>query len=354
MLRARRNNRFRVPRGVAIEMISELPNPSDNDPSNWSPTSKYTAIAQNIVMDGLSEVAENCVEIGRRHKICCSCGPGVDCSKNPDCECRNIAQQVATHFDPTKSKEKKATFYNTMIFVCGGECSCNTSCSMRVLDVADEDHLEKFEARRRSKAKGFNCFAKKDIPAGSFIATFNGELAGADAVNRQTGAKKYALLLIHHAEDELTDFYYETTFADDQYRTSLLKTCKSDMWINPLTYGNCTRFLSHSCKPNTSFWRAFQGGISPADMRIYFVAERNIKAGEEITFDYGQLYKLKNCLCEACIKNKQEEKEAKEKLKEQRANARPQKKRSAELEFEDEDSRQPKKLREVLANITDV
>ncbi|EFO82788.1 CRE-SET-19 protein [Caenorhabditis remanei] len=350
--RARRNNCFRLQRGVAIDMISELPNPIDNDPSNRPPTARYTAISQNIVMDGLSKVAKTCVQVGERHRICCSCGPGVDCATNPDCECRMVSEQVAKYFN---SEGEEKTFYNTMLFVCGAECRCNHTCSMRLLDEADEHHLEKFEARRRDEAKGFGVFAKKDIPAGSIIATFNGELAGRAAVKRQKNAADYALLLIHHQEVELREFYRNTTFADKQYKSSLLATCRSQMFINPLTYGNCARFLSHSCKPNATFWRAIQGGISPADMRIYFVAKEAIKAGEEISFDYGEDYektKLKHCLCEPCINNRQEKKEAENKLEEQRENARLQRKRSAELEVEDENSSQAKKTRGVLANIT--
>lgn len=59
--------------------------------------------------------------------------------------------------------------------------------------------------------------------------------------------------------------------------------------------GNFTRFINHSCRPNSQFQRFYWRGIE----RI-LVVSRGVPASSEITVDYSDSYwgKLrKNCLC---------------------------------------------------------
>lgn len=59
--------------------------------------------------------------------------------------------------------------------------------------------------------------------------------------------------------------------------------------------GNFTRFINHSCRPNSQFQRFYWRGIE----RV-LVVSRGVPAGNEITVDYSDFYwrKLKkNCLC---------------------------------------------------------
>ena len=62
---------------------------------------------------------------------------------------------------------------------------------------------------------------------------------------------------------------------------------------------NLARYINHSCKPNAE---AFISGH-----RIWVWSKRRIKAGEEITIDYGQEYfadhiKPVGCKCDVCRK----------------------------------------------------
>ncbi|RME90136.1 MAG: SET domain-containing protein-lysine N-methyltransferase, partial [Candidatus Hydrogenedentota bacterium] len=43
---------------------------------------------------------------------------------------------------------------------------------------------------------------------------------------------------------------------------------------------NLAKYINHSCSPNAE-------AIMTSDYRIYIVAKKKIKKGEEITFDYG-------------------------------------------------------------------
>jgi len=62
---------------------------------------------------------------------------------------------------------------------------------------------------------------------------------------------------------------------------------------------NTARYLNHSCRPNA---KAFVTG-----KRIWIWSKKAIKAGEEITLDYGKEYlekhiNPKGCKCKKCIK----------------------------------------------------
>jgi len=53
--------------------------------------------------------------------------------------------------------------------------------------------------------------------------------------------------------------------------------------IDTFLYSNLSRFVNHSCKPNTAFM--LEG--EPDNMHLNLIAVRNIKKNEEITFDYA-------------------------------------------------------------------
>lgn len=60
---------------------------------------------------------------------------------------------------------------------------------------------------------------------------------------------------------------------------------------------NKARFINHSCRPNCE--------IDIRNKRIYVFAKRNIKAGEELNYDYDTEYfdmhiKPIGCLCQKC------------------------------------------------------
>ena len=61
---------------------------------------------------------------------------------------------------------------------------------------------------------------------------------------------------------------------------------------------NVARYINHSCRPNceVEIWRG----------RIYVMAKRAIKSGEELFYDYGTEYfdahiRPKGCVCSKCL-----------------------------------------------------
>ena len=60
---------------------------------------------------------------------------------------------------------------------------------------------------------------------------------------------------------------------------------------------NLARYINHSCEPNA---KAYRTGV-----RVWIWSIRDIQAGEEITYDYGEDYfndfiKPKGCKCRKC------------------------------------------------------
>ena len=70
--------------------------------------------------------------------------------------------------------------------------------------------------------------------------------------------------------------------------------------------GNSARWMNHSCEPNCQALIHETDGDDPADDKVFIEAIRNIKPGEELTYNYGitlaerhtpRLKKIWECRC---------------------------------------------------------
>ncbi len=128
--------------------------------------------------------------------------------------------------------------------------------------------------RRRSKLHGWGVFALEPITKNTRIVDYQGEL-------------------IDHKES----YKRETKY--------LKKGCiwcftVNRAWVRDANVGgNIARFLNHACKPNC------YSQIESKTRTIWIRAGRNIKAGEELTYDYytdGD--RIINCNCRPGCKRK--------------------------------------------------
>jgi SET domain-containing protein len=107
---------------------------------------------------------------------------------------------------------------------------------------------------RQSSIHGLGAFARKDIPKGTQIIEYTGEkISNAEADRRYDD---------EHMRDHHTFLFILNT-----------KQC-----VDAAYNGNEARFINHSCDPNAETF-VVRG-------RIWIEALRDIKAGEEITYDY--------------------------------------------------------------------
>ncbi|XP_058473785.1 histone-lysine N-methyltransferase EHMT1 isoform X1 [Solea solea] len=158
-----------------------------------------------------------------------------------------------------------------LIFECNHACSCWRTCKNRVVQNGLRTRLQLF----RTSKKGWGVRALQDIPQGSFVCEYVGEIISeAEAEMRENDAYLFSL------DDKPQDLY-----------------C-----IDARFYGNVSRFLNHMCEPNLFACRVFTTHQDLRFPHIAFFASENIKAGEELGFHYGDHFwevksKLFNCEC---------------------------------------------------------
>jgi uncharacterized protein len=119
---------------------------------------------------------------------------------------------------------------------------------------------------KRSRVHGTGGFAKTGIPAGTRLIEYVGE-----RIDKQESSRRCE--------------------ADNEFIFTLDENWDLDGSVE----WNLARFINHSCAPNCD-------AESEDDDRIWIVANRDIQAGEELTFNYGydlEDYKEHPCCCGA-------------------------------------------------------
>lgn len=134
---------------------------------------------------------------------------------------------------------------------------------------------------RRSKIHGTGVFARKDIAVGELVIEYKG-------------------LLRTHDEVDLA-------YADiDENGHTFLFTLNEEYVIDANIDGNEARWINHSCTTNCQAVHQENAKGNLKKDRILIEAIRDIKAGEELTYNYGirlaephtkKLKKLWRCLC---------------------------------------------------------
>jgi uncharacterized protein len=118
---------------------------------------------------------------------------------------------------------------------------------------------------RESAIHGTGGFAKTDIPAGTWVVEYTGEWITKDESLRRCEAGNEFIFALN------------------------------DEWdLDGSVSWNQARFLNHSCEPNCEAERIGE--------RIWLIAFRDVRAGEELTFNYGYSlvdYREHECRCGA-------------------------------------------------------
>lgn len=118
----------------------------------------------------------------------------------------------------------------------------------------------------RRSAAGLGLFALESIPAGKRIIEYIGPLISNEEVERRKRGR----------------YFFGVN---------------SKWSIDGSPRANTARYVNHSCRPNAE---AIVSG-----RRVWIWSKRNIKAGEEITYDYGKEYfedyiRPAGCRCVKC------------------------------------------------------
>jgi uncharacterized protein len=115
---------------------------------------------------------------------------------------------------------------------------------------------------RRSPIHGNGVFAAVDLPAGKSLVQYRGKL------------------LTHAVADELYSENVETGH-------TFLFILNDDYVVDANVNGNAARWINHSCAPNCEPVLEEAADGNRKKDRLFIATKRPVKAGEELTYDYG-------------------------------------------------------------------
>ncbi|KAK5968461.1 hypothetical protein GCK32_002977 [Trichostrongylus colubriformis] len=141
---------------------------------------------------------------------------------------------------------------------CSAACTCSLQCGNRVAQKGATIPIEVF---RTCDGRGWAVRALRNIRRGAFIGEYTGELLSDAETTRP----------------ERTDtYFFETRVGEELYT------------IDARLYGNFTRFVNHSCRPNATVAMVVWEAQPEQLCHICIFATENIPKGMEITISYGQ------------------------------------------------------------------
>lgn len=152
------------------------------------------------------------------------------------------------------------------IYECNKRCQCGPSCVNRVVQKGRKHKLAIY---RTDNGCGWGVKAMENIKSGSFVVEYVGEMiTNEDAEER---GKKY------DAEGRTYLFDLDFNLGDENLYT-----------VDAAFYGNLSHFINHSCDPNLSIFNVYINCLDPNMPQLCLFARRDIKKGEQISFDYCQ------------------------------------------------------------------
>src|SRR5215469_1696047 len=139
---------------------------------------------------------------------------------------------------------------------CIGDCKCGPECQNKRFQRKQYAEVTVFKTEK----KGFGLRADTDLRANDFVFEYIGEVIGENAFNRR----------MHQYDEEGIKHFYFMSLNKGEF-------------IDATRKGNLGRFCNHSCNPNCYVDKWVVGD----KLRMGIFAERSIKAGEELTFNYN-------------------------------------------------------------------
>lgn len=135
-------------------------------------------------------------------------------------------------------------------------CSCGKNCENQRFQKKQYANVSVFQ----TELKGYGVRANEDITESSFIYEYIGEV-----IDETTFRQR----MIEYDQNSFKHFYF------------MMLT--KEAFIDATIKGSLARFVNHSCNPNAYVDKWVVGD----KLRMGIFAKRNIKKGEELTFDYN-------------------------------------------------------------------
>lgn len=173
---------------------------------------------------------------------------------------------------------------------CGPDSKCLNrmlffECDPKICHARDSCQNQMFEKRMypnvrvvKTSTRGWGLFSQEEIPTGTFVVEYVGEVIDDDEFRRR----------VYRKQKEHDENYYFLNVA-------------KDYTIDAGPKGNVARFMNHSCEPNCETQKWIVNGIK----RVGLFALEDIPVNTELTFNYnldclGDNKKICQCGAEKC------------------------------------------------------
>ncbi|KAL8997495.1 MAG: hypothetical protein Q9169_003275 [Polycauliona sp. 2 TL-2023] len=139
---------------------------------------------------------------------------------------------------------------------CIGDCGCGADCQNQRFQQRQYAQVTVFKTEK----KGYGLRADAALRANDFIFEYIGEVIGEGHFRRR---------MIQYDDEKIKHFYF--------------MSLNKGEYVDATKKGNLGRFCNHSCNPNCYVDKWVVGD----KLRMGIFAERSIKAGEELVFNYN-------------------------------------------------------------------
>ncbi|KAJ2784397.1 hypothetical protein GGI15_002263 [Coemansia interrupta] len=179
------------------------------------------------------------------------CGPSCECVETP---CYDENGRICVDLE-------------LPIHECNYLCKCSIKCPNRTVQRGNNISIDIV----RTVDKGWGAITRKDLHKGDYICRYTGELITYDDSTKIDVA--------------------DTTYLFD-LDSEVPSNANGSYVVDACKYGNVSHFFNHSCDPNLVILSVYINHIHPLMHELAFFALKDIKAGEELTFNYSPLVEL--------------------------------------------------------------
>ncbi|OVA17185.1 SET domain [Macleaya cordata] len=221
-----------------------------------------------------------------KHSIGCNCQS--TCLPSSNCSC------VQKNGGDTPYANGVLVIQKPLIHECGPSCACYPNCKNQVSQNGPKVRLEVF----KTKDRGWGLRSWDPIRAGTFICEYAGEVIDKDEGGGQDVEDEY-IFNATHTGDYSIEWNYVPELLGEEKPVDLNEAYKPPlpMMISAKNVGNVARFMNHSCSPNVFWQLVLCDQNEDSYPHIMFYAIKHIPPMIELTYDYGECGRMKQCLC---------------------------------------------------------
>lgn len=258
------------------KMLSRVPGPPltiRNDYDKTLPPQHFIYINETLYGRGVSKPDASFL-------VGCSCyvidessggksATNAGCCAHGECEC--ISQNPEGR--PVYDQDGLILSDSSVIYECNKKCCCsifNQPCKNRVIQMGRQVSLTII---RLPDQRGWGVIANHDIPKGSFIDLYLGEVISTKEATRRFISDSQSI------DSEIGSYLFDLDF-NYEFGT------ECEFTLDAYRYGNVSHFFNHSCSPNLKVYPCFIEHLDPRLHSIAFFACRPISKGDQLTFDY--------------------------------------------------------------------